>query len=178
MKKHLPIILSVVLASMTAPMLAHAGKKHGVPHQLKRILNEIQSLHGDIFSLASVSGAQQTEGLLLNPASGTTHDLVSLSGSGSFVAARMTKQGGNTDITTVELIVDGETVVGRTYAALDNWGMTQSNPFGVVLLHGNGVDAVTIGFPQPIKYNYSLVLRTKVNESGVDQMIGTVIHGE
>lgn len=146
---------------------------------LADILSEIQGLRGDVSGMgATIKGARQSEGLITSPASGTVHNLVSITGSGSFVAARMTKQGGTTDITTVELIIDGQTVVGRTFAALNNWGLTQNNPFGVVLLHGGGVDAVTIGFQQPVKFESSLVLRTNVGESGIVQMIGTVIYGQ
>lgn len=150
---------------------------------LSDILTEVQGLRSDIGAMdhgggASIHGAQQSEGLIVDPANGSVHDLVSITGSGSFVAARMTKQGGTNHITSVQLIIDGKTIVGRTYAALDNWGMTQNNPYGVVLLHGNGVDAVTIGFQQPIKFNNSLVLRTTVGEPGIVQMIGTVIYGQ
>ena len=149
---------------------------------LSDILSEIQGLRGDVSSIsmggATINGAQKSEGLITNPNIGSNHDLVSINGSGTFVAARMTKQGGTNNITSVELIIDGKTIVGRTYAALDNWGMTQNNPFGVVLLHGNGIDAVTIGFQQPIKFNNSLILRTSVGENGIVQMIGTVIYGQ
>ena len=149
---------------------------------LNDILTEVQGLRSDISALdvggATINGAQQAEGLIVDPLNGSVHDLVSITGSGTFVAARMTKQGGTNDITTVQLIIDGKTIVGRTYAALNNWGMTQNNPFGVVLLHGNGVDAVTIGFPQPITYNNSLILRTTIGEYGIVQMIGTVVYGQ
>ena len=149
---------------------------------LEEILTEIQGLRGDVASSsvggATIKGAKKSEGLITSPGNGTTHDLVTITGSGTFVAARMTKQGGASNITTVELVIDGQTIVGRTYAALDNWGMTQNNPYGTVLLHGNGIDAVTIGFPQPIEFEDSLILRTNVGESDIVQMIGTVIYGQ
>lgn len=145
---------------------------------LNDILGEIQGLRTDVSNIGTINGSSKSEGLIVDPGNGSVHDLVSITGSGTFVAARMTKQGGTNNITSVQLIIDGKTIVSRTFAALNNWGMTQNNPFGIVLLHGNGVDAVTIGFSQPIKFENSLVLRTTVGETGVVQMIGTVIYGQ
>ena len=160
-----PLAVFLLAISMALPISALADKEdHGVAPV--------------VISGAVIKDAQQSEGLITDPIHGSDHDLVTINGIGTFVAARMTKQGGDTGITFVELIIDGKTVVGRSYAALNNWGMTQDNPFGVVLLHGNGVDAVTIGFQQPIRFKSSLVLRAKVRENGVVQMIGTVVHGQ
>jgi len=182
MKKTTYLYAFIIL--LLSPVIAFSdpGNNNGVPQALNDILVEIQGLRTDVAAIeagdATISGAKQAEGLITSVLSGSSHDLVSITGSGTFIAARMTKQGGTNDITTVELIIDGQTIVGRTYAALDNWGMTQNNPFGVVLLKGNGVDAVTIGFQQPIKFENSLILRTNVGESGIVQMIGTVIYGD
>lgn len=201
MKKATISSLALILSAMSYPASLLADPPDGgTPQLLTGILNEVESIDAKIDGLdsdddnpllsdilnalqglnggATISGAEQTEGLIADPVDGSVHDLVSLTGSGTFIAARMTKQGGSNDITTVQLIIDGQTIVGRTYAALNNWGMTQNNPFGVVLLQGNGIDTVTIGFPQPIKYENSLILRTSVGEPGIVQMIGTVIHGE
>ena len=107
-----------------------------------------------------------------------SYDLVTLTGPGSFVSARMTKQGGDSGFTFLELVIDDKIIIGRSFAALKNWGMTESNPFGVVVLTEGIVDAATIGFQQPIKFEDSLVLRAVVDQSGVEQIIGTVIYGE
>ena len=146
----------------------------GVPQLLTEILQELEGNAGS----ATIKGAAQDEGLITDPISGNTYDLVTLTGPGSFVSARMTKQGGGSDLTFLELVIDEEIIIGRSFAALKNWGMTESNPFGVVVLTEGIVDAATIGFQQPIKFEDSLVLRARVNESGVEQIIGTVIYGE
>lgn len=123
-----------------------------------------------------VADAEQAEGLVSAPETGE-HVLVSLEGPGVFVAARMVKQGGVSGLTAVTLEIDGKTVVQRNIAALRNWGMTQMNPFGVVLLSSGDIDTVTIGYPVSIAYRHSLTLKAMVGESGVVQIIGTVVHG-
>ena len=127
---------------------------------------------------ANIRGADDTEGLVVSPANGSSHNLVSLTGPGTFVAARMVKQGGASGLTAVSLEIDGKIIVQRNVAALKNWGMTQNNPFGVVVFTNGTIDTVTIGFQQPIEYQTSLVLKALVNETGVAQIIGTVIHGQ
>jgi hypothetical protein len=159
------------------------GKKKGVPHVLNEILTEIQNINGNLVGIdcsSTIKGAIQNEGLVTDPENGSEIELVNITGPGTFVAARLVKQGGGTGLTSVELIIDGETVVGRNIVALKNWAMTQSNPFGVVVFsnQGLGIDTVTIGFSQPISFEENLVLKAAVGEDGVEQIIGTVIHGE
>lgn len=153
----------------------------GVPQLLSEILAEIGNITGqlgEIGSDARIEDADSTESLVTNPSDGSEHNLVSLTGPGTFVAARMTKQGGASGLTAVSLEMDGKIVVQRNIAALKNWGMTQNNPFGVVVVTGpGGIDAVTIGFPQPIAFESNLTLKAIVGEAGVVQIIGTVIHG-
>lgn len=122
-------------------------------------------------------------GLVVDPAASSTHDLVTLTGEGTFISAILTKQGGATDITFVQLIIDGQIVHDRSVAGLRNFGLTQSNPYGVAVLNGggqpDGIDTVTIGFPCPIPFTSSLILRAVVgaSDTGVVQMIGDVIAG-
>ncbi len=135
----------------------------------------------DVFS-ASVKKPQQSTGLAAPAAAGVTHDLVDLDGPGVFVSAFMTKQGGVTDITSVVLIIDGQTVVARNIAALKNFRLTQNNSYGVSVFASPtaaGIDAVTIGFSEPLKFKEFLLLRAIVgaSDNGVVQILGTVIHG-
>ena len=92
----------------------------------------------------------------------------------------MTKQGGDSGLTAVRLILDGQTVVGRNIVALKNLAMTQNNSYGVsVFTSAVGIDAVTIGFSQPLAFEESLVLQAVIGEDlGVVQIIGTVIYGQ
>ncbi len=132
----------------------------------------------DVFS-ASVKKPQQSNGLAVSPVAGT-YDLVDLDGPGVFVSAFMSKQGGATDITFVSLIIDGQTVVNRSIAALKNFGLTQNNPYGVsVSTSAAEIDVVTIGFSEPLKFREYLLLQAIVGDTdtGVLQILGTVIHG-
>ena len=104
--------------------------------------------------------------------------LVDLVGPGTFVSARLVKQGGATGLTAFSLEIDGNVVVQRNIAALKNWGMTQSNPFGVSVFTNGSIDTVTIGFVQPIEFENDLIFSAIVNEANVVQIIGTVIFGE
>lgn len=127
----------------------------------------------------TVIAPKETQGLKA-PAPVGDHTLVSLKGPGKFVAAEVIKQGGNgSDMTFVALEIDGQTVVNASIAALGNWGLTQSNPYGTVLLKPSAnMRTVTIGYPVPLAYKTSLKLWVKVSEPGVAQIIGRVIHGQ
>lgn len=126
-----------------------------------------------------VCDPQRTQGLEA-PAAEGEHSLVNLDGPGTFVAAMVTKQGGLDDLTFVNLDIDGRNVVSISYAAARNFGLTQQNPFGLVLLEtpGSGtVKNLTIGFPSPLRFEERLTLSVVVSESGVVQVLANVIHG-
>ena len=132
------------------------------------------SVHADTI-LAPV----ETQGLKA-PAPVGDHTLLTLKGPGKFVAAEIIKQGGNgSHMTFVMLEIDGQTIVNASIAALNNWGLTQSNTYGTVLLKPSASERpVTIGYPMPLAYSKSLKLAVKVSEPGVVQIIGKVIHGQ
>lgn len=123
-----------------------------------------------------VCDPRRTQGLRA-PAPQGTHQLVSLEGPGLFVAAHVSKQGGDTDLTFVKLDLDGRNVVNLSYVAARNLGFIQSNPFGLVLLPSGRLDNLTIGFPTPLRFARSLLLSVQVQEPGVVQILGNVIHG-
>ena len=118
----------------------------------------------------------RTQGLKA-PAPNGTHDLVNLEGPGLFVAAAVSKQGGTNDLTFVILEIDGRNVTNLSFAAANNWGLTQHNPYGLVMLHSTAIKTVTIGFPTPLVYKRSLRLSVRVNEPNVVQILANVIHG-
>lgn len=134
----------------------------------------IAPVHAD-----TVVAPVETQGLKA-PAPVGDHTLVTLKGPGKFVAAEIIKQGGNgSDMTFVALEIDGQTVANASIAALGNWGLTQSNTYGTVLLKPSAsLRTVTIGYPVPLAYKKSLKLWVKVSEPGVVQVIGRVIHGQ
>jgi len=118
----------------------------------------------------------RTQGLKA-PAAKGTHDLVVLDGPGLFVAAAISKQGGANDLTFVILDIDGRNVTNLSFAAANNQGLTQHNPYGLVLLHSPVIKTMTIGFPTPLVFKRSLRLSVKVNESNVVQIVANVIRG-
>jgi len=125
---------------------------------------------------SGVCDPQRTQGLEA-PAPKGGYKLVVLEGPGLFLAAQVTKQGGDTDLTNVSLDIDGRNVFAITYAAARNIGLTQANPAGMVLMPSRKVDDLTLGFPTPLRFERSLVLSIQVNEDGVVQVVGNVWHG-
>jgi len=103
--------------------------------------------------------------------------LVQLKGPGLFLGAEVTKQGGDTDLTFVSLNIDGRNVTNLSYAAAQNSGLTQQNPYGLVLLQSAALKNFTIGFPTPLRFKRELKLSVSVNEGGVVQILANVIHG-
>jgi len=126
--------------------------------------------------LTGICAPERTQGLKA-PAPKGTHTLVQLRGPGVFVAAEVTKQGGGTGLTFVSLDIDGRNVTNLSYAAAENSGLTQQNPYGLVLLKSSALKNLTIGFPSPLRYERELKLSVTINEDGVVQILANVIHG-
>ena len=124
-----------------------------------------------------VCAPQRTQGLIA-PAPNGDHLLVDLKGPGIFLGAEVTKQGGGTGITFVSLDIDGRNVTNISYAAAENSGLTQQNPYGLVLLQSAALKNLTIGFPTPLRFRKWLRLSVTVNEGGVVQILANVIHGK
>jgi hypothetical protein len=125
---------------------------------------------------AGVCNPERTQGLK-GPAPNGTHTLVTLGGDGVFLGAAVTKQGGTNDLTFVILDIDGRNVTNLSFAAAANQGLTESNPYGLVLLRTTDLKTMTIGFATPLRYRTSLRLSVMVNEPNVVQILGNVIHG-
>jgi hypothetical protein len=126
---------------------------------------------------AGVCEPERTQGIIA-PAAAGTHVLVHLKGPGVFVGAECVKQGGTTNLTFVVLDLDGRNVTNVSYAAAENGGLTQQNPYGLVLLRTSSLKNLTVGFPTPLRYERELKLSVVVNEPGVVQVLANVIHGK
>lgn len=126
--------------------------------------------------LTGVCNPKRTQGLKVKLRKGK-YTLVSIKGPGVFLAASITKQGGSNGLTFVNLHIDGKNVTSLSYAAAQNVGLTQQNPYGIVLLKGGVVDNFTIGFPLPLRFERELQLSVQVNELNVVQIVGNVIAG-
>lgn len=125
---------------------------------------------------AGVCDPRRTQGLKA-PAPQGTRALVKLEGPGVFLGAAISKQGGTTDLTFAILDIDGRNVTNLSYAAARNQGLTQHNPYGLVLLQSALVKTLTVGFPTPLRFDRSLQLSVKVNEPNVVQILANVVHG-
>jgi hypothetical protein len=127
--------------------------------------------------LGGVCDPERTQGLK-SPAPKGSNLVVDLKGPGIFVGAEVIKQGGSSNLTFVDLEIDGRNVVSISFAAADNFGLTQYNPFGLVLLKPSAaMKNLTIGFPSPLRYKRRLTLTVNVNETGVAQILANVVHG-
>ncbi|HEX2169706.1 MAG TPA: hypothetical protein VHF65_05345 [Nitrososphaera sp.] len=114
---------------------------------------------------------------IAQPKKGEDITLIKLQGPGVFIAAEVSKQGGANGVTFVSLVIDGRPVVNKSYAGAKNVGLTQYNPFGIVLLKTNAFDNFTIGFPTPLRFERELVLSVRVDEADVLQIVARVVHG-
>jgi len=94
------------------------------------------------------------------------------------LGAQVSKQGGGTDPTFVILDIDGRNVTNISYAAANNLGLTQQNPYGLVVLKSAAIKNLTIGFPSPLRFKKRLKLSVTVNETGVVQILANVIYGK
>ena len=125
-----------------------------------------------------VCDPQRTQGLKAPAPKGAAPQvLVNIDGPGVFVAAHVSKQGGDNDLTFVNLDIDGRNVTSISFAAARNLGFTQQNPYGLVMLQSAAIENLTIGFPVPLTFRRQLKLSVVVNENGVVQILGNVIHG-
>jgi hypothetical protein len=103
--------------------------------------------------------------------------LVNLEGPGVFLGAAVSKQGGTNNLTFVILDIDGRNVTNLSFAAAGNLGLTEQNPFGIVLRQSALVKTFTVGFPAPLRFARSLRLSVKVSEPNVVQILANVVHG-
>ncbi len=126
----------------------------------------------------AICDPQRTQGLITRPKKGAKRKIIRLKGPGIFISAMVAKQGGNSDLTFVNLDIDGRNVVAASYAALNNWGLNQHNSFGSFVLKGqHNIDTVAIGYQVPLYFKKSLVLTVQVQEQGVVQIVANVVHG-
>lgn len=125
---------------------------------------------------SGVCNPERTQGLRA-PAPKARHSLVRLKGPGVFLGASVTKQGGATGLSFVSLDIDGRNVTSLSYAAARNAGLTQQNPYGLVLLEASSLKTMTVGFPAPLRFEKVLEVSVEVNETGVVQLLANVIHG-
>ena len=153
-----------------------------------KALRSLQSTLAVVLLLTATSAfpdirnPQASDGILIAPQQQGTVELVSLPGKGKFVSARITKQG-LTNALVVILTIDERDVVKVNMDSLLNLGLTETNPYGVVLLNGkdgvvDDIKTMTIGFPTPLVYKRNLTLSVNVLDVNLLQVTARVIHGK
>jgi len=150
-----------------------AKRKRALTRRPSRMARELSATRT---CAPGVCDPRRTQGLRA-PAPQGTHVLVDLEGPGVFLGAAVSKQGGANNLTFVILDIDGRNVTNLSFAAAGNLGLTQQNPFGVVLVQSALVKTFTMGFPTPLRFARSLRLSVKVNEPNVVQVLANVVHG-
>lgn len=124
---------------------------------------------------AGVCDPQRTQGLKRLAPRGE-HVLVHLTGPGIFVGAQVIQQGGLGQ-SSVRLDIDSRNVSNVSFAGAQSFGLTQQNPFGVVLFQSPTHRNLTIGFPTPLAFAKELKLSVNVQDDGVGLLVADVIHG-
>ena len=147
---------------------------------IRRRNAKVVPTHGQSTESRCIGGMcdpQRIQGLKA-PAPRGTYNLINLlTGPGLFLAGHVTKQGGATGLSFVRLQIDGRSVVDLSFAAAHNWGLTQQNPYGLVVLGSGGLQTFTFGWPVPLVFKRRLDLSVVVNEVGVVQIVANVIRG-
>jgi hypothetical protein len=145
----------------------------------RRITKVVPTAVGSTTTNACIGGMcdpQRLQGLKA-PAPKGTYNLINIEGPGLFLAGHVSKQGGSTGLSFVRLQIDGRSVVDLSFAAAQNLGFRQQNPYGLVLLGSGGLQNFTFGWPVPLVFKRSLGLSVVVNETGVVQILANVIRG-
>ncbi len=128
--------------------------------------------------IKGIPDPERTQGLQA-PAVQGEHHLITLKGPGSFISAQVSKQGGSNDLSFVSLDIDGRNVVNISFAALINTGLTQNNPYGLVLVKSTGnLKTLSIGYSSHLYFKKELSLSVIVKEDGVDQILANIVHGK
>jgi hypothetical protein len=168
MKKNTLGRIFMAIVIMSVILICHASAQKGkIPERIPVISN----------CMKGVCNPQWTEGLKA-PAPKGEYELIKIKGPGTFLVAIISKQGGTNDITFFDLSIDGKVVMNFSVAALINMGLTQQNPYGLVLLTSPGpIKTVSIGFPYPLNFKSELLLKVHVNEDNVEQIVANVIYG-
>lgn len=125
--------------------------------------------------IGTVTNPVRTQGLITNPVSGSSHTLVELKGPGLFLSLELSKQGGGTDLTFIDLEIDGNNLVNISLAALLNQQLTSYNSYGLSIFPGKVLKTVTFGLPYPLTFKKSLKLSVIVSEPGVVQIVTNIL---
>ncbi len=97
---------------------------------------------------------------------------------GTFISAQVSKLSGNKNITTVELKLDGKTVIKISFDKALKLGLSdKNNPYGIVLYKGDDVETLTIGFSTPLFFVKELEIIVHVKTQKVDKIEAVVVWG-
>lgn len=126
----------------------------------------------------SILNPRLTSGTIDSPAE-KQYTIVTITGPGKFVSAAVTKQGGTSDLTFVDLFIDGRAVVNTSFSGLKTIGLTATNPYGLAFLQSTTrFKTITIGFNSSLEFKKELKLKVLVKETGVSDIMAEVVSGE
>jgi FlaG/FlaF family flagellin (archaellin) len=124
-----------------------------------------------------IINAKRFQGLVTNPGTKKTKDLIVRRGKGVFVAMQVSKQGGSNNITEVSLFIDGQNVVAMTYAACHNIGLNKANNSGTILCEST-VNTMTVQYNEPLYFQKELRIAINTgSDAGVVQIVASAVIG-
>ena len=124
-----------------------------------------------------INKAKRFQGLVANPGTNKTKDLIVRKGQGVFVSMHVSKQGGSNNITQVALYVDGQNVVALTFAAAHNLGINRANNSGMVLCEGT-INTLTVQYNEPLYFEKELRISISTgSDAGVVQIVASAVVG-
>lgn len=125
--------------------------------------------------IGTVQNAKRTQGLVTSPAINSINDLIKIKGPGLFISAEISKQGGTSGLTFVEVLIDGSDIVSISYIACTNSGLTTANNYGLQISKSAALETITVGYQVPLTFSKELLVRTLVKEPGVVQILANTI---
>jgi hypothetical protein len=112
-------------------------------------------------------------------ADGSQHELFKITGSGLFLALKVTMAATNGNFTAVTVKIDGNTLVNDTFSSYVTFGQTIANPFGAMVMPAPGSNSKTLvfGMPYPLAFNQELLVTAKIGGAGVQQINAELMTG-
>lgn len=117
---------------------------------------------------------------VLAPPTSSVVDLLSIAGPGTFVSALVDFSG--SDVNQIEdadvsIILDGNFIFNFDLAGLLDLGLTEANPYGVMITESG--NTMSIGFPVPLAFHNDLILRVSFNSgfSQITEVQAVIFHG-
>ena len=156
------ILLAILLVSAIFVVLAYAAKPTPPPPVTP-----------------AIQGIARQDAEVNNPTVGTPYDLISLTGPGTFIGARVLGiHSSSGSQFTLQLEIDGNLIVDEFVSGLQQ-AYTTMNPMGIMryCATSGGMQGFCIGFIQPVAYGSNLTLSV-TTAAPIDKVSGTVLYAD